>query len=133
MVLTWNARYALQDLNCVKIYFTFNRIIQQKAAYFEAEYGLVPEFKVGLNSGEVTTAEIGIIKRDIGYYGDTINTASRIQDLCNEYNKSFLTSESIVKECTNWNGYTSDYIGEVKLKGRKEPVKIFSVEETSQV
>jgi len=133
MVLTWNETSAFHKLNCVNIYFAFDHIIQQKAAYFEDEYGFVPEFKVGLNSGEVTTAEIGIIKRDIGYYGDTINTAARIQDLCNEYNKNFLTSEAIINQCPHWNGYTNDYLGEVKIKGRKEPVKIFSIEEDGRV
>ncbi len=47
--------------------------------------------------GKVTAVEIGDIKRDIAYHVDTLNTAARIQSVCNEYNKDFLVSETAQK------------------------------------
>ena len=84
--------------------------------------------KVGLNAGEITVAEVGISKRDIAYHGDTINTASRIQDLCNTYQKRFLASEMIVERAGQLNGFKADFIGDLTLKGKSRSVKVCSIE-----
>lgn len=47
------------------------------------------EFKAGLHGDKVTAVEAGDIKRDIAYYSDTLNTAARIEIVCNKYNKDF--------------------------------------------
>ena len=41
---------------------------------------------------EVTVAEVGDIKRDLAFLGDTMNTAARIEGQCNIYNKNLLIS-----------------------------------------
>ena len=72
--------------------------------------------------------EIGEIKRDIAFHGDTINTAARIQSLCNTYNKSLLVSKGF----TEFDGFGSQFIttslGLVTLKGKQEAVELMSVE-----
>ena len=47
--------------------------------------------------GMVTAVEVGDIKRDIAYHGDTLNTAARIQSICNSYEKKFLSSANVLK------------------------------------
>jgi adenylate cyclase len=34
--------------------------------------------------GKVTAVEVGEIKRDIAYHGDTLNITARIQSICNK-------------------------------------------------
>jgi adenylate cyclase len=71
--------------------------------------------------------EIGEIKRDIAFHGDTINTAARIQSLCNTYNKSLLMSKGF----TEFDGFGSQFmstsLGLVTLKGKLEGVELVSV------
>ena len=77
---------------CVRFYFACQQQLQRKATYYQSTYGVLPHFKAGIQSGKVTAVEIGDVKRDIAYHGDTLNTAARIQSLCNQYQKPVLVS-----------------------------------------
>jgi len=99
-VLTWPVEEALNEANCIRVYFAFTNRIRKRADYYERKYGFVPEFKAGANGGTVTVAEVGNIKREIAYHGDVINTASRIQEVCNKYQKRFLVSRRLVQKMT---------------------------------
>ncbi len=52
----------------------------------------MPEFKAGFHIGKVITAEIGVIKKDIIFTGDVLNTTARIQGLSNTYEVDMITS-----------------------------------------
>ena len=72
--------------------------------------------------------EVGIMKRDIVYSGDVLNTASRIQETCNEYNAELLVSEDVIHLLPKYNSYQIKNIGELALKGKTKKVKVVSVE-----
>jgi len=77
--------------------------------------------------GKVTVVEVGDIKRDIAYHGDTLNTAARIQSVCNEYNKRFLTSASSWESTGLDKFYRVESMGLVPLKGKSIPVELSGV------
>ena len=128
IVLSWRMAEGLTELSCIRFYFACGEQFAQRSAYYNEQYGRVPFFKAGLHGGKITAVEIGEIKRDIAYHGDTINTAARIQSLCNTYQKSLLVSKGF----TDYDGFnqqfTSASLGMVTLKGRQEPVELMSVE-----
>ncbi|HKK10716.1 MAG TPA: adenylate/guanylate cyclase domain-containing protein, partial [Bacteroidales bacterium] len=95
VVITWQENRLLDYTQCLRFYFHFRKSLQDKYDYFVEKYGFVPEFKTGMHNGVVTVIEVGDIKREIAYHGDTINTAARIQSVCNKYNRSFLISRSM--------------------------------------
>ncbi len=128
IVLTWKEAEGFRNLNCIEVFFTFSEILERRRSYFEKTYGFLPEFKVGLNAGEITVAEVGIIKRDIAYHGDTINTAARVQDLCNKYEKRFLATDRILSNVGELNGYKAELIGDLTLRGKSRTVKVCSIE-----
>ena len=92
IVLSWRSEEGLKDNNCIRFFFSFQKRLQDRKEYYLRKYNFVPEFKAGANIGYITVAEVGDFKREIAYHGDTINTASRIQSVCNTYGKSFLIS-----------------------------------------
>lgn len=127
-VLSWSITNGLVNNNCIMAYFNFARHLQSKQAYYNANYGIVPEFKAGVNGGKVTVAEVGIIKKEIAFHGDTLNTASRIQDQCSEWNRSLLISEYL-EEKLNWTqNLTRQPMGNIKLRGKEKNIRIYSVE-----
>ena len=81
-----------------------------------------------MNCGTVTVAEVGELKKEIAYHGDVLNTASRIQDKCNEYDKPLLISNNLYKKMPRTGFFNIDLIGEMMLKGKMNPVAIYSVE-----
>jgi len=127
-VITWSVDNGLDNLNYIRFFFAFQEGIKNKAEYYLENYSIVPEFKAGVNGGNITATEVGDIKREIAYHGDVINTAARIQGVCNEFNKRFLISEFLAEKLISENGYESEEIGQVTLKGKEMPVRIFYVE-----
>ena len=129
IVITWKSIIGIKHINCVHLYFKFMEKLQQRSVYYISKYGFVPEFKAGMNSGHITVAEVGILKREIAYHGDTINTASRIQEQCNKYGKCFLISGQLYKRLGINEDYNIINLDSAILKGKDKPIELYSVEE----
>ena len=56
-----------------------------------------------------------------------MNTASRIQGVCNKYNKSLLISEELESNLKLDYSYNKELIGSIELKGKLQPVNIYSI------
>jgi len=62
--------------------FAYDKLLINKSEYYRNKYGMVPKFKAGANSGYVTVAEVGELKKELAYHGEVLNTAARIQGKC---------------------------------------------------
>ncbi|MEO9804503.1 MAG: adenylate/guanylate cyclase domain-containing protein [Reichenbachiella sp.] len=127
-VLTWKKEEGLANANCLRAFFDFRDLLSDRSEYYLQEYGVVPEFKAGLNMGKIIVAEVGEIKREIAYHGDAINTAARIQDQCNELGQNMLISESLQERLELNADFSSSHVGDILLKGKSIKVNIFSIE-----
>lgn len=125
VVLTWDAKTGVDQANCLRSFFDFDRAIQARREHYLARYGMLPEFKAGLNVGTVTVAEVGEIKKELAYHGDVLNTASRIQGVCNELGSRVLLSESLQRMLGDTPGFAFDLLGSLALKGKKDPVNVY--------
>lgn len=131
VVLIWEVPKGIRDSNCVEFYFAYSEILTMKSDYYQREYGVSPQFKCGCHVGNVVMTEIGQIKREIAYLGDVMNTAARIQGLCNENNKVFLLSEDLFKMLPSTTSYQYQFLNKIALKGKVNDVNIYSVEKAS--
>ena len=131
-VLTWQVAAGLKDANCVQAFFTFDSTIQGRADYYFNKYGLVPAFKAGVNLGLVMVAEVGVIKKEIAYHSDVLNTAARIQGRCNEFSKQVLISEDLKKRLTLPLDMKMEMVGTLALKGKQQKITIYSVEKVEK-
>ncbi len=129
-ILTWNIDNASKRNNCLHTYYDFEKTLTAKKDYYLNKYDEFPEFKAGLNSGLVVVSEVGIIKRDIAYLSDVLNTAARIQGKCNELNAKLLISDNIKKILVPDQALKFDDLGVFKLRGKQAEVRIYSVSNT---
>lgn len=128
IVLSWELEAGIENNNCFRLYFDYRNKLSDNSEYYLKKYSLLPEFKAGMNCGSVTVCEIGEIKKDIAYHGDVLNTASRIQGLCNIYNKEVLISESLNRAMPKERSFKRELIGEISLKGKETVVGVYSLE-----
>ena len=110
------------------MYFKMRRAIQDRAEYYTAQYGFVPEFKAGLHIGPVVATEVGEIKSEIVFHGDVMNTAARIQALCNSEGVGLLLSGDLADRLVLPSGMTLKRLGPRALKGKENEVEIVAVE-----
>lgn len=127
IVLTWSIEDGLEDLNCIRFYFKYRDLLESRRNYYEAKFGLVPQFKAGLEMGSVMVAEVGEIKREIAYHGDVLNTASRIQGCCNQFNRRILISENLENALSGITNNEYELMGDIQLKGKSKNLKIYAV------
>lgn len=129
VVVTWKLKNGIYKINVLRCYFEMKRVIEKRKAKYIKRYGVYPDFKVGAHVGQVMTGEVGILKREIAFSGDTLNTASRIQSLCNQYNVDILVSRKLV-EALPYLPYhfKKEDIGEVNLKGKMESIDLITFE-----
>ncbi|WP_161625609.1 adenylate/guanylate cyclase domain-containing protein [Cyclobacterium qasimii] len=127
VVVSWSPKKGLRNDNFLKAFFAFTDLLKKKADYYQKEYGIVPYFKAGANIGPVIITEVGDIKREITYHGDTLNTAARIQEKCNDLDAQLLIPESLYRLLENKDDYQIDDVGTIHLKGKGKDVQLYRV------
>jgi len=138
IVLTWETNYAVKDLRFVRIFYAFEDRLKQRSKYYQEKYNTIPVFKAGCNSGRVTATEIGVVNRAIGFHGDVLNTAARLEGICNEMDQKLLISEALNSEIIALYGdmynfpFKINSLGKHPLRGKHEKVDVFAVERSDQ-
>lgn len=127
VVVAWSYKDGMENSHCLKCFFDIKTTIEKKRQKYQERYGLVPTFKAGIHSGDVIAGEIGIVKRDITYSGDVLNTTSRILGKCNEFNEEFIISADLLSMLNVAKDYSSKILGSIQLKGKHQEVAIHAL------
>jgi adenylate cyclase len=126
-VLSWTYQKGLENNNCIGVFFAFEERRQARKEYYIQKYGVFPKFKAGLHGGKLMAAEVGFVKKELAYHGDVINTSARIQAQCNKYNMTLLISEKLLNDLHINIQSTTNYLGNILLKGKRKEVKIHAI------
>lgn len=130
IIVSWTIKNGLQNNNCIQCFFAMKAAITKQATRYNEKFGVVPEFKAGFHFGKVTTGEIGVIKKEIIFTGDVLNTTARIQSLCNAYKVDILISEDLMKKLNPDLLFQIKALGENELRGRDERIGLFTANMT---
>lgn len=128
-IISWNLRKGLKRNNFLRAFFAFNYVIEKRSRYYQRRYGLIPKFKAGVHVGKVMVLQVGQIRRDISYNGDTMNTAARIESMCNEYRQSLLISGDLYDLIQEAKYFSFKNVGNIKLKGKRKAIDIYQVKQ----
>ncbi len=126
-IISWGIKDGITRLNCLKAFAAFNRLVKRRHRYYNRKYGLIPEFKAGMHAGKVMVLQVGQIRRDLSYNGDTINTAARIESVCNDYRSTLLISGELYNMLPENKYFNFKKLDNIKLKGKRRGVDIYAV------
>ena len=127
VIITWKTQDGLADSNCLKIFFKIREKVYNNRKYYRNKYGEIPNFKAGIHVGEVISAQIGDIKREIIYNGDVLNTSARIQEQCNVFKVELLISGILLDQLNIENEYQAEKVDTVKLRGKHNSIDLYSL------
>lgn len=130
ITISWKLNKSSNSLNCLKCFYDIQKAVRNSEKKYLFKYGLIPEFKAGIHSGEVSVGEVGELKREVVFSGDVLNTASRIQNECNKYDVDVLISEELkTRVDSKQNHFSFKKISEIQLKGKNEYTTLYAVEQ----
>ena len=132
IVVSWKLKTGLNKNNCIQCFFAMKSALLEKAEKYQEKFGLAPTFKAGFHLGEVTTGVVGVIKKEIVFTGDVLNTTARIQGLCNKYNVDILISDDLKNLIAPDTKFNIKPLGETELRGRKKNVALFTIFEAGK-
>ena len=124
----WNA--PLDDpkhaCNAVVAALGMRRALAELNIALQHERGFEINTGIGINTGPCIVGNMGSSSRfDYSVIGDAVNLASRLEGQCKEYNTDLIISEATMQQAAT-NEY--DKLGEVTVKGKSEPVSIFTIQ-----
>ncbi|MEA3317415.1 MAG: adenylate/guanylate cyclase domain-containing protein [Bacteroidota bacterium] len=125
-IISWDLKNGLKRNNFLKAFFAFKKVIKKRKRYYKRKYNRIPQFKAGIQVGKVMVLQVGQIRKDISYNGDTLNTAARIESKCNEYGELLISSD-LYNILTDKTEYKFTIKENIKLKGKKKGIDIYKV------
>jgi len=130
VVITWPLEKAIENARCIRCVLDIQTTMQKRADWYQRKFGLVPRFRIGMHGGPIVASEIGDHKREIVYFGDTINTAARLCSACKELGTDILISQSLTEQITLPGQTTISEGRKIHLAGKSEPVEVVSITNT---
>ncbi len=128
IIVSWKVAQGIEDTNCLNCFFAVQEALNRKSQEYLDKYGARPQFKAGLHYGYVMAGEVGVVKRDIVFSGDVLNTASRIQAKCNELGVDILFSEFLLEKLTlSHSSPKPQKIGNMQLRGKQEKMVLYTM------
>jgi class 3 adenylate cyclase len=128
VIVTWRVTAPVSERRYLECFFAIQDRIAERADSYRREFGLVPNFRAGLHSGPVVISECGDSRRQVAYFGDTVNVAARLQEYCKEVGRTLLVSADLLRLVRPGNDLIVEALGPTLLRGRAAAVEVFAVE-----
>ena len=127
-ILTWPADRTLADGDCLACPFIARDLIAAHGDTYRSRYGAVPEFRAALHCGEIVAGEIGAMRREIAYVGDTLNVAARLLDAAKALGHDVLVSADLLAQAKLPTGVHAETLPMLAVRGRTAPLGISALE-----
>ncbi|WP_375459829.1 adenylate/guanylate cyclase domain-containing protein [uncultured Enterovirga sp.] len=124
-VVTWRLKQGVDHAAVVRCLFEFLDEVEQDADQWRHDFGEVPRFRAALHCGSVLTAEIGLGRHKITYFGNVMNTTSRLESLAKELGIDVVVSTALLELLQPLPpGFRAEDLGVRMLRGHDEPLAV---------
>src|SRR5271163_3667641 len=127
LIATWKLEEGTTNGQCVAACFGAIDQLARRASDYGREFGAAVTVRAGLHCGPVVTGEMGSVKREIVFLGDTVNTAARIQELCRQTGDRVLASADLIDRLELPPDVAKRSLGGMGLRGKKNDVALYAL------
>jgi len=129
MVIKWNKTEGIRNANALHCFFEIKERLKENHPTYLKRFGVVPEINGALHVGIVVKGEIGLIRSEIVYHGDTMNTTSRILDKCKSFSTDIIASAQLLELISLPGNYTQRKCENGLLRGKNTLVELYAVQQ----
>lgn len=122
-IIVWPPNLAEQAMKMVLHFMDdFSKVQNQVSEKYKVDL----QFTAGLHYGDVTVSEIGHDHKEIGFWGDAVNTTQRIQEACKFCHAPFLMSEAFLNLVSSEtrSRLLIEELNDIQLRGKKTKVNL---------
>jgi adenylate cyclase len=123
-ILTWRSGGALADGDCLRCPFLARDLIESRHADYMGRYGTVPAFRAAIHYGPIVAGEIGDVRRELAYVGDTLNVSARLLEATKELDRDVLVSDDLLKQAPMPAELVAEPLPTLSVRGREAPLAI---------
>ncbi|MCW5746975.1 MAG: adenylate/guanylate cyclase domain-containing protein [Alphaproteobacteria bacterium] len=123
-ILTWPEDAALHGAGCALCPFGIARRIERAADEYRRRFGFVPSFRAALHVGDIVAGEMGAMKREIAFTGDTLNTTARLMDVARATDRDVVVSGELAERLHLPAGLTTQSLPAAHLRGKEKPMAV---------
>jgi adenylate cyclase len=134
VILTWPVTAdPVRNARCLACFFAIERKMTRLAVDYDREFGIVPSFRAGLHAGPVIVSECGDAKRQLAYFGGTMNVAARLCEYCKAVNHRLIVSGDLLHQVTIPVGIEVGDGESLALRGRQERVEAHVIQQPTVI
>jgi adenylate cyclase len=102
--------------------------VRRDAPRFEAAFGTAPALRAAIHLGPVIGAELGTLKREISFVGDTMNTLARIEQAAREGGRAIVFSDDVRAAATLPQATRAEPLGDFTPRGKHASIALYALE-----
>jgi class 3 adenylate cyclase len=130
VIVTWPVTAdPAHNARCLACFFAIERKMARLTPDYDSEFGALPRFRAGVHAGPVIISECGDAKRQLAYFGDTMNVAARLCEYCKAVDQRLVVSRDLLSQATIpvdlWVGDSES----VSLRGRQERIETHAIQQ----
>ncbi len=124
-MVSWPLARGIENARCIRCLADICATLHKERERWVRDFGEPPRVRAALHAGTIVTAEIGVDRHKIAYFGDTLNVAARLEGLCKELGEDVLISASLLDLIPALpEGIAAVPLGDHALKGRDQALAV---------
>jgi adenylate cyclase len=127
LIAAWTLENGKPPAHCVAACFAAFDRLAELAPDYRREFGAAVNFRAGLHCGPVVAGEMGSVKKEIVFLGDTVNTAARIQEFCRQTGDRVLASADLIDRLELPATVAKRSLGDLRLRGKGADLALYAL------
>ena len=127
LVVTWPFGRGVRNARCLRCALGVASLLRANADLYRSTYGEAPRLRIALHGGPIVVSEIGDDRREIVYFGDTINTTARLRGLAKKIQRELVISAALLEHMPLPDGIRAEDMGAFALSGKAEETRVYAV------
>jgi adenylate cyclase len=133
VIVTWRVTNDwARNARCLACFFAIERKMARLAQDYQREFGVAPRFRAGIHAGPVIVSECGNSKRQLAYFGDTMNVAARLCEYCKLADRRLVVSLDLLQQAAVPADLRINGGETIALRGRQERIAVHWIEPRQQ-
>ncbi len=134
VIVSWPLARGVKHARCVACLFDIEAVLTGDPARWTNQFPRVPQIRAALHGGSVVTAEVGVDRHKIAYFGDVVNTTARLEALSRTLRERFVISGDLLNRLGPLDRVAQARdLGVHRLRGRDQLLAVHGLDRATQV